>query len=94
MADFLVETNFVTKPKSIEPTSANAEDKPVKEEPKYCWQVYVDGASGKAGSGVGILFLGPNYQEVTYSLRFTFPTTNNEVEYEALLVGICLAREL
>ena len=56
--------------------------------------MYVDGASGKAGSGAGILLIGPGGQEITYSLRFVFPTTNNEVEYEALISGLRLARSL
>ena len=31
---------------------------------------------------------------VEYVLRFTFPTSNNEAEYEALIIGLKLAKEL
>ena len=31
---------------------------------------------------------------IEYALWFNFPTTNNEVEYEALKVGLRIAREL
>lgn len=59
MTDFLVEANFVEKLKPIYPTLVNAEDEPVKEAPKDYLRVYVDGASRKAGNGVGILLVGP-----------------------------------
>lgn len=60
LADFLAETNFVEKPKLIEPTSDSVEDKSTDDVPLDCWQVFVDGASGKAESGAGILFIGPS----------------------------------
>ena len=31
---------------------------------------------------------------ILYTLRFDFPATNNEVEYEALLAGLRLAKEV
>ncbi|GJT18155.1 reverse transcriptase domain-containing protein [Tanacetum coccineum] len=33
-------------------------------------------------------------REYTYALRFEFETTNNEVEYEALLAGLRIAQEM
>lgn len=33
-------------------------------------------------------------EEVTYTLRFDFHTSNNEAEYEVLLVGLRLARKM
>nr|GFA31550.1 hypothetical protein [Tanacetum cinerariifolium] len=35
-----------------------------------------------------------NSKEYTYALRFKFETTNNEVEYEALLAGLWIAQEM
>ncbi|GAA0156441.1 hypothetical protein LIER_13941 [Lithospermum erythrorhizon] len=29
-----------------------------------------------------------------YALRFTFPTTNNEAEYEAMVVGLTIVKSL
>ncbi|GJX01215.1 reverse transcriptase domain-containing protein [Tanacetum coccineum] len=37
---------------------------------------------------------GPNGIEYTYVLRLTFPSTNNEAEYEALLAGLRIARQM
>ena len=36
----------------------------------------------------------PEGYKIHCTLRFGFSVSNNEVEYEALLVGLCLAREL
>ncbi|XP_071687740.1 uncharacterized protein [Rutidosis leptorrhynchoides] len=58
------------------------------------WELYTDGESGPEGVGTGLLLTGPNKEEHTYALRFNFKATNNEVEYEAVLVGIRLAKEI
>ncbi|GJW91238.1 reverse transcriptase domain-containing protein [Tanacetum coccineum] len=42
----------------------------------------------------GLVLIGPISVEYTYDLRFTFPSTNNEAEYEALLVGLRIARKM
>ncbi|GJT97608.1 reverse transcriptase domain-containing protein [Tanacetum coccineum] len=36
----------------------------------------------------------PEGKEYTYALRFEFETTNNEAEYEALLAGLHIAKEM
>ncbi|XP_071704639.1 uncharacterized protein [Rutidosis leptorrhynchoides] len=36
----------------------------------------------------------PNGEEHTYTLRFAFPISNNEVEYEALLSGLRIAEKM
>ncbi|GJT71841.1 reverse transcriptase domain-containing protein [Tanacetum coccineum] len=41
-----------------------------------------------------IMLIDPTGKEYTYALRFEFETTNNEVEYEALLAGLCIAQEM
>ncbi|GKB71573.1 reverse transcriptase domain-containing protein, partial [Tanacetum coccineum] len=49
----------------------------------------VYGASSLKGVGASlVLIFGMEY---TYAIRLTFPSTNNEAEYEALLVGLRLA---
>ena len=37
---------------------------------------------------------GPNDITLEYSLKFDFKVTNNQVEYEALLAGLRLAKEV
>lgn len=54
----------------------------------------MDGSSNKRGGGVGIVLEGPNDMLVEQSLIFKFKVSNNQAEYEALLAGMELARDL
>ena len=54
------------------------------------WTLHTDGASNKEGSGARLILTSPAGEELTCALRFDFHTSNNEVEYEALLVGLKL----
>ena len=66
---------------------------PIAEE-KTFWLLSVDGSSNKKGSGVGIILEGPGEVAVVQSIRFEFDTSNNQAEYEALISGLRLARDL
>nr|GEV05671.1 hypothetical protein [Tanacetum cinerariifolium] len=67
---------------------------PLEEDDTDSWIVYTDGASSPKGSGEGLVLIGPSGIEYTYALRFTFPSTNNEAKYEALLAGLRIARQM
>ena len=54
------------------------------------WEVYVDGASNQKGLGIGLVLISPKKVIIEKSLRLDFPATNNEAEYEALLMGIAM----
>ncbi|XP_076924710.1 uncharacterized protein LOC143587251 [Bidens hawaiensis] len=58
------------------------------------WKLYTDGASNEEGSGVGLILVCPEGIELTYAIRLSFPSTNNEAEYESLLAGLRIARGL
>ncbi|XP_021802905.1 uncharacterized protein LOC110746996, partial [Prunus avium] len=58
------------------------------------WTLYVDGSSNRQGSGAGLVLKAPDQTTIEYAIRFQFPASNNEVEYEALLAGLRLAREM
>ena len=47
----------------------------------------------KAG-GVGVVLISPEKETLKYVVRLQFTTTNNKVEYEALLIGPSLAKAL
>jgi ribonuclease HI len=47
----------------------------------------------KTGAGVGLLFISPLGEHMRYVVRLHFPTSNNMVEYEALLCGLRIAIE-
>ena len=61
---------------------------------KDIWSVYVDGSSAQEGSRASILLIGPDKEEFKYSIKFTFPITNNVAEYKALLAGLRLAKKI
>ncbi|KAJ4813319.1 Pol-polyprotein [Rhynchospora pubera] len=54
------------------------------------WEVFVDGAASKKGSGVGVEIKGPKGEKFHYAIHLTFEVSNNVAEYEALLVGMRL----
>ena len=58
------------------------------------WKVYIDGAANYRGSGVGLVLTSPKGITIEKSLRLGFSTTNNEVEYETLLVGMIMVQKL
>ena len=58
------------------------------------WTLHVDGSSNPRGAGAGIILEGPNDILIEKSLHFAFKTSNNQVEYEAIIAGLSLAREV
>ena len=52
------------------------------------WKVYVDGASSAKGAGVEIVIITPEGILLEHSFRLGFNASNNEAEYEALLVRL------
>lgn len=56
--------------------------------------MHTNGIASKERSDAGLVLKNPNDDEITYALRFDFQVSNNEVEYEALLAGLHLAREV
>ncbi|XP_073153270.1 uncharacterized protein [Henckelia pumila] len=55
------------------------------------WMVYVDGSSTSTGSGAGIVVESPKGDKFQYAIKFLFPATNNEAEYESFIMRIKLA---
>lgn len=48
--------------------------------------MYFDGTFSKDGSWNGLHFISPFEKKVDFSINLDFETTNNVVEYEALVV--------
>ncbi|XP_011078517.1 uncharacterized protein LOC105162221 [Sesamum indicum] len=53
--------------------------------------LHVDGSSNASNGEAGILIQGPKGVEIKVAARLSFPATNNEAEYEALILGLELA---
>ena len=58
------------------------------------WKVYVDGAANYRGSKVGLVLISPKRITIEKSLRLGFLATNNEAEYETLLVGMIMVQKM
>jgi len=58
------------------------------------WTLHVDGSSNIRGGGAGIVLEGPNDIVLEQSLRFKFRVSNNQAEYEAMVAGLALAKEM
>ena len=58
------------------------------------WRVYVDGAANQRGFAVGLVVISPDKIIIEKSLRLGFSAINNEVEYEALLVGMTMVQKM
>ena len=58
------------------------------------WRFSVDEAANAQGSGVGLILTSPDGIDVEYALRFGFQASNNEAEYEAVIVGLNLAHSM
>ena len=46
------------------------------------------------GSGAGVVLISSDGSRLRYAIRFHFSASNNAVEYEALINGLCIAIEL
>ena len=58
------------------------------------WRVHIDGVANQRGSGVGLVIISLKKIIIEKSLRLGFSATNNEAEYEALLVGMTMLQKL
>ena len=56
------------------------------------WKLHVDGSSSKQGSEVGIKLESPTSNVFEQSFPLLFTASNNEAEYEALIIGLMLAQ--
>ncbi|RDX61575.1 rnhA, partial [Mucuna pruriens] len=68
------------------------DDRPCEENGE--WYLSVDGSSNQSGSRAGVILEGPVGVLVEQSLHFEFRASNNQAEYEALLAGMRLTRDL
>ncbi|KAG9449925.1 hypothetical protein H6P81_009890 [Aristolochia fimbriata] len=58
------------------------------------WEMYFDGAARRSGAGAGVLFVSPKKDLLPYSFVLTQACSNNEAEYQAILLGLGMAVEM
>ena len=83
LADFVMEFTSAEVAEATQLTS----DLPI-------WRLFVDGAANAQGSGTGLILTSPDGIDIEYALRFRFRASNNEAEYEAVIVGLNLAHSM
>ncbi|XP_072072035.1 uncharacterized protein [Arachis hypogaea] len=57
-------------------------------------KLHVDDSSNTTSGGAGVILESQNGIVIEQSVRYEFPISNNQTEYEALLAGLTLAREI
>jgi ribonuclease HI len=57
-------------------------------------ELFVDGASNSKGSGAGIVLISPEGLTLEQAVRLKFTASNNEAEYEVMLIGLRTAKKL
>ena len=83
LADFVVEFTLVGLAEAAQLTP----DLPI-------WRLSVDGAANAQGRGAGLILTSPEGIDIEYALRFGFQASNNEAEYEAVIVGLNLVHSM
>ena len=83
LADFVMEFTSAEPAENTQTTT----DLPI-------WKPSVDGAANAQGSGAGLILTSLEGIDIEYALRFGFQASNNEAEYEAVIVGLNLARSM
>nr|GEV43583.1 hypothetical protein [Tanacetum cinerariifolium] len=82
--DFLIKVAHEDNKKKVE---EKADTKFMKTKLSCEWKHFTDGAASSDGSSAGLIL-------IDHALRFRFKTTNNEAEYEALLIGLRISQEM
>ena len=54
------------------------------------WVLNVHGASRQTGAGLGLQLKAPTKEVIEQAIRLHFPTSNNEVEYKAIIAMLDL----
>ena len=54
----------------------------------------MDGAANQRQVGLGLVLISPEEITIEKSLRLGFSATNNEAEYEALLIGMSMVQKM
>ena len=58
------------------------------------WRMNFDGAYSRVGKEVGIFITSPKGKVFNFAFRLEFEATNNVAEYEALLLGIEIPKDM
>ena len=72
---------------------AEVQYEPPPPDPNY-WRMHFDGSKTKTGLGAGVVLTSPKKDQLKYVLQIHFAASNNVAEYEALVHGLKVAKEI
>jgi ribonuclease HI len=58
------------------------------------WTLFFDGSTCGEGAGIGIVLISPQGKKYEFSLPIVATSTNNQAEYQALIKGLELLKEV
>ncbi|XP_059623194.1 uncharacterized protein LOC132266356 [Cornus florida] len=58
------------------------------------WMLMFDGSSTNEGSGAGIVLISPTGNQISFSLFLDFRCSNNQAEYEVMIIGLEILLEM
>ena len=58
------------------------------------WRMHFDGSKVKEGLGASVVLTSPKRDQLKYVLQVHFASSNNMAEYEALIHGLNVAKEI
>ena len=58
------------------------------------WKMHFDGSKVKEGLGAGVILTSPKRDQLKYVLQVHFAASNNVAEYEALIHGLNVPKEI
>ncbi|KAL0433382.1 UNVERIFIED_CONTAM: hypothetical protein Slati_2672500 [Sesamum latifolium] len=57
------------------------------------WLLHVDRSSTTQGSEAGIVITSPQGEDMKFAIKFDFKVSNNDAEYEALVLGMRMTQD-
>ena len=58
------------------------------------WTLFFDGSTCDGGAGISIVLISPRGKKYKFSLPIVATSTNNQAEYQALIKGLELLKEV
>ena len=62
--------------------------------PHSSWTLLVDGSNNMSGAKLGLVLISPEGDIIQQAIKCGFKATNNDAEYEALIDGLLLAKDM
>ena len=60
----------------------------IEKDQESVWSIHINGASNRNGAKVGVVLKSPKGTVLEFGVRLGFEASNNESEYEAIILGL------